>query len=326
MANLTPEQVRAAYLQLLGREPEHEGLWADADAVSALLDIAASEEHRNHIKRQMASEGRFQTAEANGIYFVTYSADQVIGESLRLGGEFEEGSVETVMELLEANGYQVGRDTFVDVGANIGTHSIKALNSGFARAICIEADPDNFKLLKINQILNDLDGRCINFLAAASETDDELLIELSPTNFGDHRIRVGTQSNSIHGEEEWRTQKVTGRPLDAMLGEALGKGTGPSLVWIDTQGHEAQVLAGAPSLISSDAPIVVEFWPYGLSRAGGLVPFLDLIRQRKIYDLRQSQNAKALIAVAPKELERIFHEMLEKEADGVSPHTDLLLL
>ena len=37
---------------------------------------------------------------------------------------------------------------------------------------------------------------------------------------------------------------------------------------MDVQGHEWHVLQGAASLLDRGTPIVTEFWPYGLSRAG----------------------------------------------------------
>lgn len=271
MASLTHEQLRKAYLQLLGREPEREGLWEDVDAVTALLEIASSHEHRDHIRRQTASEERFQIAAADGLYFLTCSEDRVIGESLRLGGKFEEGSVEAVTKLLAANGRHIKNDVFVDVGANIGTHSIRAIMSGFSRAVCIEADENNFKLLKINQILNNVEKQCINYLLAASYKHSEFTIELSPTNFGDHRIRLNSAAQSFHGEENWETNKILGMELDSILSDALSDGKQPSLVWVDTQGHEAHVLSGASKLLSSNTPIVIEFWPYGLYRSGGLI-------------------------------------------------------
>ena len=38
------------------------------------------------------------------------------------------------------------------------------------------------------------------------------------------------------------------------------------LIWMDTQGHEADILMGAENLIISKTPIVIEFWPYALKR------------------------------------------------------------
>jgi hypothetical protein len=37
---------------------------------------------------------------------------------------------------------------------------------------------------------------------------------------------------------------------------------------MDVQGHEKHVLEGAANLLASGVPVISEFWPYGLERAG----------------------------------------------------------
>ncbi len=66
------------------------------------------------------------------------------------------------------------------------------------------------------------------------------------------------------------------------------------LAWIDAQGHEAQILAAAGSLLYSEAPIVVEFWPYGLEQSGGLQRFLELLTStdRRFVDLAPSAASR----------------------------------
>jgi hypothetical protein len=55
------------------------------------------------------------------------------------------------------------------------------------------------------------------------------------------------------------------------------------LVWMDVQGHEAHVLAGATCL--AGVPVVTEFWPFGLRRAGALARFHELTAGRRSVDL-----------------------------------------
>ena len=50
-----------------------------------------------------------------------------------------------------------------------------------------------------------------------------------------------------------------------------------SIVWMDVQGHEGQVLAGAKKLLSSGVPILTEYMPYMLKEAGGLGLFHELV-------------------------------------------------
>ena len=60
--------------------------------------------------------------------------------------------------------------TFVDVGAHIGTSTISALaHHGFERAVSIEPDRDNLRLLRANLALNGLEERATVVPAAVSE-------------------------------------------------------------------------------------------------------------------------------------------------------------
>ncbi len=79
-----------------------------------------------------------------------YENDEVIGRNLITNGSFQEEKIVEVMVFLK-NKYKFSPDHFVDIGANIGTHSIYALKCGhFKRVMAFEPVEDNFYLLKKN--------------------------------------------------------------------------------------------------------------------------------------------------------------------------------
>lgn len=282
------------YRTLLHRPPENPTLGVGHSLVEYTLSVCTSAERRALLEREL----RERLSAANDLwvtkgeagYFVTYAADQVIGNSIRTAGRFQEREINHALALLEKLDIPPRLTTFVDVGANIGTHTIWALRCGFQRCVCIEPDPGNFKLLRANQILNDVDAFCRNILAAASAEEGTMQLEISPVNFGDHRIRF-SPSDGAYGESRWKTQNVSVKRLDALLADAEDLG----LIWIDTQGHEGHVLAGAPRLLGlTTVPIVAEFWPYGLERAGGYEMLRALLStsKRRIYNLQQESTDK----------------------------------
>ncbi|WP_449411898.1 FkbM family methyltransferase [Methylobacterium komagatae] len=64
---------------------------------------------------------------------------------------------------------------------------------------------------------------------------------------------------------------------DLLTRQGLSERLPRSLIWIDVQGWELQVLLGARAAVAAGVPIVIEFWPYGLQRNGmmdGLAAFL----------------------------------------------------
>jgi Methyltransferase FkbM domain len=101
-----------------------------------------------------------------------------------------------------------------------------------------------------------------------------LEMELSSDNPGDHRVRErvdGTLPESpSFRESSRRTIRIEARTLDDLLGsDSLAAGAQDvQLLWIDVQGHELHVLRGAEALLGRRVPVVMEFWPYGLARAG----------------------------------------------------------
>ena len=124
------------------------------------------------------------------------------------------------------------------------------------RLIAFEPDPNNFALMRINQILHGVDGSCHNYCMAMSDTDGSADLELSGVNFGDHRISLSTKATeggahaqALYGETERAKEKLrsvrstTGPQSSGIDLQQVG------LAWIDTQGHEGQILKGAGSSV-----------------------------------------------------------------------------
>lgn len=274
------------------------------------------------------SGSRYAVSRTRDGHFVTDLSDAMIGEQLRTQGHFEEDHIDRVLQLLTTVGIAVSKTLFLDIGANIGTHSLHALTIGFASALCVEPDPDNFRLLRINQILNGVDHRCHDVLAAASDRDDEGTLERSPTNFGDFRVRRREGAVQRHDESQWATGSVHLRTLDGILKEAEVSADDIGLAWVDTQGHEGFVFAGGATLLTARAPVVCEFWPYGLERSGAYASLRLALAQskRKIYDLRTSIQSNRLVQINLEQLDMAYRAMLAGETETSSPHTDLLLI
>lgn len=139
------------------------------------------------------------------------------------------------------------RGVFVDVGANIGTTCLPALHvHEFRRAIAIEPEQSNARLLAANAALNGLSERITIHQVAASDRTGTLRLSIHPSNSGGHRVTEGAG------------QEVAATTLDSLL-EA--EGVSPAdvgLLWIDVQGHELAVLRGAGSLLAARVPFVVE--------------------------------------------------------------------
>ena len=199
----------------------------------------------------------------------------------------------------------------------------------FRRGVAVEMGPDNVRLLRCNIALASCSERIQVWDVALSDAIGEATAEFSQSNHGDHRLRAATGGPSpsdAYGESRRATNSVRTTTLDALEAESGVRFDDGTLIWIDTQGHEGHVLAGARRVLSREHPpaCVLEFWPYGLARAGGLSRLMEALgRCRAIYDLGvplwNSQPPVSLSA-----LNQTYERAIREER--IHQHTDLLCL
>lgn len=208
--------------------------------------------------------------------FVTIQRDRFISTSLAMHGEFDFSTFQRAAGLL---GGRLGG--LIDVGANLGTIAIPAAARGLAeRVVAIEPDPLNFRTLMANLYLNDLAGRITAVNCAAGSRDgDTLEFQSSPDNIGDHRVKHSSAPGAF-GEDSWPTFSVPATTVDSILAERAPSLVAPdTLLWVDVQGWEAPVLAGADRLLAAGASVVIEFWPYMLNRNGMMDELGAIVRR-----------------------------------------------
>jgi FkbM family methyltransferase len=265
-----------------------------------------------------------------GGHWVSYLSDKHIGKSLRKVGHFQESAISKCLEHIKHVNYTSTGNIFFEIGSNIGTHSIFALRNGFKYAYCFEPDPNNFKLLKVNQILHELEGCCTNAQIAFSDFTGTTKLEISPTNYGDHRVLNfdhAEGSKSLHDEKKWEKIEIPVTSVDEWLSNGHINVSDIGLVWIDTQGHEGHILSKANLLLNHKIPIVIEFWPYGLCRSGGYEKLIESLQNvSMIFDMRNISNNESLELLDLSQLDKMYHKFIQLESSDYSPHTDLLLL
>lgn len=264
----------------------------------------------------------------SGTYYVS-TRDRGIGRVVFSDGGYEQGLMATSLQLVEE---AVGRSplladrTFVDVGANIGTSTIPALNVFGARdAVAFEPAPMNFRLLRCNLAANDLDDRARAFQVALSDRNGKAELELADRDGGDHRLRsvAGLDDDAYYRESGRATITVPTARFDDIAREQGIDTDRLGAFWVDAQGHEGHILAGAGSVTDSDVPVILEYWPYGLRRAQGLDLLHELVadRYRRVIDVRASVRERRVVYMPPDQLNR-----LESRYHGPVSYTDLILL
>jgi FkbM family methyltransferase len=190
--------------------------------------------------------------------FLVSPHDQNVGGRLFVrGGRSEIRTLGRALDSLRAAGAPVPPGTtFVDVGANIGTTTVPAVcRHGFARAVACEPSRDNVALLRCNAVLNGIDQRVRVLPIAVSDREEATYLRLHPRNSGAHHVRR-------QGYARRRSDvKVEALPLDALVHRGIVVPAEVGLLWLDVQGHEARVLAGATQITARGVPVVLELYP-----------------------------------------------------------------
>lgn len=255
---------------------------------------------------------------AGGEEYLVDSRDKVISQSLFVTGSYDFEKFELAIRLLKQFG-SIGDDIhLIDIGSNVGSVCIPAVNRGTVKsATAIEPNPNNCRLLRVNIALNGLcDKVSVIECALGNGSSSYLEMELADANSGDHRIRTSSDVGPM-GEHQRRTISVSCRTLDEL--GALDPSVAP-FIWMDVQGYEGFVLEGARAWLQSRTPFGVEFWPYGMKRSSSYArlkrAFADY---RGFVDLNSNTAPGQLRPI--EELDHLHDELGE---DGL--FTDLLFI
>jgi len=135
-------------------------------------------------------------------------------------------------------------DLFVDVGANIGSYTVIAGAAVGAKCVAIEPVPSTFKHLTDNINLNGISNR-VECLNVGVGKERGVLNFSSTADTMNHVLMNGQCANEVGIQ-------VCVESLDDVMRERR-----PSIIKIDVEGWETQVIAGAQHILSGLAPLAV---------------------------------------------------------------------
>lgn len=182
--------------------------------------------------------------------------DNFIGKVVAKNGVYEPFESKTILENIKEG------DQVINVGANIGYHSLLMANKvGPKGAVyAFEPDPESYSILKKNISANHFKNIKAFPIALSSKKEKKTLF-LSKVNFGDNRLFKHENEKVIGG-----SVIINADSLDNILKRERSYRK-IQLIKIDTQGYEPFVVAGASRLLKRDKPLLfLEYWPYGYRR------------------------------------------------------------
>jgi FkbM family methyltransferase len=133
-------------------------------------------------------------------------------------------------------------DLFLDVGANIGSYTILAASVCKARAIAFEPDPDAARVLRRNIAINHLSSLADVREAALGGVHGQIAFTLGLDTM-----------NRVAGPGDQSVQVVPIRRLDD-----ISDAEAPTLIKMDVEGFEEQVLSGASRVLGSPSLLAVQ--------------------------------------------------------------------
>jgi FkbM family methyltransferase len=170
--------------------------------------------------------------DGQGLRVFVHEADDVIQQHLAKGVWFDGLELATI-----ARHYRGG--TFVDVGANVGNHTLyAALVMRASKVIAFEPSPLVARILRYNLLLNALGGTVeVHEAGLSSENGTGAIVRSVPRNLGATAIspQAGGEIRLVRGDE-------------LLAGEKVG------FIKIDVEGHELAVLEGLRETIARCRP------------------------------------------------------------------------
>ena len=155
-------------------------------------------------------------------------------------------------DLLEKIGFVMRwrADMVVDVGANIGNHMLFFSKVLEAKVICVEPNPAALDLLQNNVAVNRVMELVTIVKAAASDRLGTLQLEAGPiSNLGMAKV--------VCGRKDGLTEVIS-KTVDDIVALVTQKGDPRiSLIKIDVEGFELNVLRGSLKTIKEHLPVIV---------------------------------------------------------------------
>jgi FkbM family methyltransferase len=142
--------------------------------------------------------------------------------------------------------------TVVDAGANSGVFAVRAARLG-ARVLAFEPNPDCCRWLRRSTVANGLESSVSVFECALGSHAETGSLDVSQGTLG-ARVRAGAATGNF--------PMISIRRLDDVIGQLDVERV--DLLKLDVEGHELEVLEGAPATLDIVDRVVLEYHSHGL--------------------------------------------------------------
>lgn len=221
--------------------------------------------------------------------------DEGIDLAIYLFGYFEPTTARVLGSLISPG------DTVVDIGANIGAHTLPLAKRVGSDGRVFAFEPTVFALTKLKRNLElnpELAGRVT---VEHMFLNDDLAGAVPEAIYSSWPLNESDSRHDKHGGVAKDTSGATASTLDGYVAQHGIKQV--RLIKLDVDGHECHVLRGAEQTLRTHRPVIVmELAPYTLSEAGESLQELLNILSRAGYSL-QAESSQAQLPMDANRLE-----------------------
>jgi FkbM family methyltransferase len=242
------------------------------------------------------------------IVFETYNSNETTSRLImQSGGTLDNDVFQLYKQYLHSD------DVFLDVGANIGWHTI-VVSQQVKTVISVEPEKNNISLLHTNINRNNLKN-VIVVEKALSDSVSQSLLTVSIKNSGGHILNM---ISNIDVDDFITHYTVETTTIDSLISEFK---LTPTVIKIDVQGNEPVVLQGGSEYFKYNRPkIFLEIDPISLKVCGRSV--FEILSFIDRFDYRPYVISDRL---TPLSITAFLH-MCERLSDKRGHYNDLLLV
>ena len=217
------------------------------------------------ISRQLGDGVKSVIVETKNGTLAVDPRDLEVGLKLRNNGSYGLDEIARINELIST------QSNVLVVGAHIGSLVIP-IAKNCNKVVAIEANPNNFNLLKTNLHLNKTKNVSIHNIAASSK-QETIKFQMNVVNSGGSK-RLPKNNEYMYRYDNPEVIEVQAHSLDEYLDD-----NNFDLVLIDIEGSEYFAMQGMEKILSNCNTLIVEFLPHHLKNVADVTveQFLSLI-------------------------------------------------
>jgi len=252
------------------------------------------------ISRQLGDGVKSVIVESKNGTLAVDPRDLEVGLKLRNNGSYGLDEIARINELIST------QSNVLVVGAHIGSLVIP-IAKNCNKVVAIEANPNNFNLLKTNLHLNKTENVSIHNIAASSK-QETIKFQMNVVNSGGSK-RLPKNNEYMYRYDNPEVIEVQAYSLDEYLED-----NNFDLVLIDIEGSEYFAMQGMEKILSNCNTLIVEFLPHHLKNVADVTveQFISLIPKQFTKLTIPSKNETHPIDIGGVVLQQMYNN---KEGD-----------